>query len=384
MRQQKQVALIIETFNEHARRLLRGIRAFSLRGERWVIHFRGLSDDHRDLSWLQDWQGDGLLARIVSEEIASFVQRADVPTIDLTSERFLPEVPYLEANNYAVAELAAHHLLGRGYQHFAFLGDNSHFWSRLREQHFRHCVEAQDKTCHTFDVRGERYSLGDVQEGLKTWLGHLPKPVGVMASSDVLGRLLLETCTLAAIQVPHEVAVIGVDNDTLLCELAEPPLSSVAPDAFKTGFLAASLLQDLMDGKKLEGKSHLIDPLGVVTRRSTEFYVTEDKVVLGALSFIRARACDDIKVEDVLAVTSLSRRAFETRFHKVVGRTPHEEINRLKLQRVKELLLEPGLSLQTIADLTGFKHPEYLSVFFKRETGLSPSSYRDTYLPLSS
>jgi LacI family transcriptional regulator len=380
MRRQKQVALIIETFNEHARRLIQGIRVFNSRNNAWVIHFRGLSNDHSDVSWLQDWQGDGLIARITSEAIASFVSKAKIPTIDLTSERLIPNLPYLEANHHAVASMAAQHLLERGFQQFGFLGDSSFFWSKIRQQQFGHIIESQGFICHPLDLaNSSRKSAKEMQEQIIAWLEHLPKPVGIMASSDVLGRLLLETCSLANLTVPAEVAVIGVDNDTLLCELAEPPLSSVVPDAFRTGFLAASLLQQLMDGKKLTNKAHLIDPLGIVTRHSTEFYVTEDKHVLEALSFIRTHACSDIKVEDVLNVVPLSRRVFETRFRSVTGRTPHEEISRLKLQRIKELLLEPSLSLQTIAELTGFKHTEYLSVFFKRETGLSPSDYRSTY-----
>jgi LacI family transcriptional regulator len=379
---QKQVALIIETYNEHARRLLRGIRAFTGKNETWVIHFRGLGNDQDDLSWLQNWQGDGLIARITSEAIASYVSNAKLPALDLTSERLVPELSYLEANNHAVANLAASHLLERGFKQFGFLGDSAFFWSRLREQHFCQAIEAQGFSCRPLDLRDERQKfipLGELQSKIAHWLEKIPKPVGIMASSDVLGRLLLETCRLADIKVPDEVAVIGVDNDTLLCELADPPLSSVVLDAFRTGFLAASLLQQLMDGKKLGSKAFHIEPLGIVTRPSTEFYVTDDEQILGALSFIRTHACNDIKVEDVLTVVPLSRRALEARFHKVTGRTPHEEISRLKLQRVKELLLEPSLSLQTIAELTGFKHPEYLSVFFKRETGLSPSDYRTTY-----
>mgnify|MGYP002779744174 FL=1 len=378
---QKQVALIIETYNEHARRLLRGIRAFTDKNGTWVIHFRGLGNDQEDLSWLQDWRGDGLIERMTIEAIASYVSQSNLPTLDLTSERLVPEVSYLEANNHAVANLAARHLLERGFKRFGFLGDSAFFWSRLREQHFCQAIDAQGFSCKSLDLCGASQSvpLSDLQDKIVAWLAEIPKPVGIMASSDVLGRLLLETCRLGDIKVPDEVAVIGVDNDTLLCELADPPLSSVVLDAFRTGFLAASLLQQLMDGKKLESKAFHIDPLGVVTRPSTEFYVTDDEQILGALSFIRTHACNDIKVEDVLTVVPLSRRALEARFHKVTGRTPHEEISRLKLQRVKELLLEPGLSLQTIAELTGFKHPEYLSVFFKRETGLSPSDYRNSY-----
>ena len=340
-----------------------------------------MGDDLDDISWLQNWHGDGLITRITRQNVAAFVAECGVPTVDLTADRVFFDLPYVEADDRAVARAAAEHLLGHGFKHFGFLGDSAFLWSRLRQEHFCTFIDARGLTSSALDTAQHQghMPLSSLQEQIAAWLGDLPKPVGIMTSSDVLGRILLETCRLAAFSVPNEVAVIGVDNDTLLCELADPPLSSVALDAFGTGFLAASLLQRLMEGETLRQRSYLLRPLGVATRPSTDVYVTDDLHVQKALHFIRTHAYDDIKVADLLEVVPLSRRALETRFVKVTGRTPHEEIVQLKLKRIKELLLEPGLSLPAIAELTGFKHTEYLSVFFKRQTGLSPSAYRNTY-----
>ena len=375
------VSLVIETFNEHARGILRGIRAFAGAKKTWVIHFRGMGDDLDNISWLRNWRGDGLITRVTSQNVAAIVGACGVPTVDLIADRFVPDLPYVEADNHAVAQAAADHLLERGFKHFGFLGDSAFLWSRSRETHFRTHIEASGLASSTLNIAHHqgKLPLSSLQEEITSWLEVLPKPVGIMTSSDVSGRILLETCRLAGFNVPLDVAVIGVDNDTLLCELADPPLSSVALDAFGTGFLAASLLQQLMDGETLEQRSYLLKPLGVATRPSTDVYITSDAHVQKALRFMRAHACDDIKVADLLKVVPLSRRALEARFVRVTGKTPHEEIVALKLKRIKELLLEPSLSLLAIAELTGFKHTEYLSVFFKHHTGLSPSVYRSSY-----
>jgi LacI family transcriptional regulator len=208
------------------------------------------------------------------------------------------------------------------------------------------------------------------------WIKNLPKPVGIMACFDILGRQVLEACRQIEAAVPDDVAVVGVDNDELLCELADPPLSSVAPDAHRTGYVAAELLDQLMSGKSVPPHGHFIEPLAVVVRASSDVLAIEDPDVSHAMRFIRERACDGINVQDVLQSVPLSRRVLEGRFRKLVGRTPHEEIDRVRLDRVKELLRESELPLTEIAVRTGYEHVEYLSVVFKKRTGQPPSEYR--------
>jgi len=177
--------------------------------------------------------------------------------------------------------------------------------------------------------------------------------------------------------VPDEVAVVAVDNDELLCELAHPPLSSVIPNTRRTGYEAAALLDRLMSGGKSRGETHLIPPLGVATRLSTDVLAIEDPHVSRAVRFIREHACDGINVQDVLRAVPQSRRLLEGRFRKLLGRTPHEEILRVQVQRVKQLLTETDLTLDAIAERTGFSHTEYLSVVFRREVGTPPGRFRE-------
>jgi len=176
--------------------------------------------------------------------------------------------------------------------------------------------------------------------------------------------------------VPNEIAILGVDNDELLCELTSPPLSSVFPNAPRAGYEAAELLNRIMEGQKIGPKAHRIAPLGVKVRQSTDVLAIDDRVIARALQFIREQACTGINVDDLLRAVPLSRRVLEQRFQRLLGRTPREEILNVRLNRAKQFLAETDLSLAQIAERTGFEHVEYLSVVFKRETGVTPSSYR--------
>src|SRR6185503_20204950 len=175
--------------------------------------------------------------------------------------------------------------------------------------------------------------------------------------------------------VPDEVAVVGVDNDEQLCELSDPPLSSVILDSRRAGYKAAALLDELMSGAPSVPRDHFIPPLGVAARRSSDAFAVDDPDVAAALRYIRDHACEGIGVAEVLDAIPLSRRVMEYRFKKAIGRSPHEEIDRVRLNRVKDLLRDTDLSLYQIALRVGL-HPEYLSAWFKRSAGVGPSDYR--------
>jgi LacI family transcriptional regulator len=208
------------------------------------------------------------------------------------------------------------------------------------------------------------------------WLQQLPKPAGVLACYDVRGQQVLEACALSGISVPDEVAVIGVHNDTLLCDLCEPPLSSVIPNARRAGYEAASLLARLMEGEHVPVEARLIEPLGVAQRQSTDVVAVKDAKVSAAVRFIRAHACEGIDVRDVLKAVPISRTLLERRFRALLGHTPHEHILRTRLARACAMLVETDLPVSLIAERTGFEHTEYLSVAFRREYGMTPTAYR--------
>jgi LacI family transcriptional regulator len=371
------VALLVETSNSYARGLLRGIVSYIREHRPWSLYLSEHNRGDRPPRWLAHWKGHGIIARIENAAIAEALRPVSVPVVDVSAARLIPSLPWFETDDGAIAHFAAEHLLERGFKYFAYAGDARFNWSNWRCEHFQHCVRAAGKECYVYQP-AKGFSLGDEAQvdDLARWIKDLPKPIGLMACYDFRGQQVLDACRRVGVAVPDEVAVIGVDNDDLLCDLADPPLSSVIPNTHRTGFEAARLLDEMMSGKKVRGETHLIPPLGIATRQSTDVLAIDDRNVARAVHFIRHHACDGIKVMDVLKAVPHSRTLLESRFKKLLGRTPHEEILRVRLNRVKQLLVETDLPLDQIAARAGFPHVEYLSVAFRREVGMPPSQFR--------
>jgi len=372
----REVALLIETSNAYARGLLQGVVHYIREHEPWSFHLmeQGRGDDPP--AWLERWKGDGIIARIETPRIARAVVRSGVPAVDVSAARLVPTLPWVETDDARIAQLAAEHLLERGFKHFGFCGDARFKWSEWREEHFRRHVEAAGRTVTSFSPAQSAADVALQVRDIGRWVQGLPKPVGIMTCYDIRGQQVLDACRSAGLAVPGDVAVIGVDNDQLLCELASPPLSSVIPNAHRTGYEAAALLNRMMSGQRVAAAPHLIAPLGVAPRQSTDVLAVDDREIARAVQFIREHACQGINVSDVLREVPLSRRVLEQRFQDLLGKTPREEILEVRLSRVKQLLSATDLPLYLIAERTGFEHVEYLSVVFKRETRSTPSAYR--------
>jgi LacI family transcriptional regulator len=381
MHRPPKVTLLVETSNAYARELLHGVRSWLREHGPWSIWLAEAGRGAVPPAWLRDWKGDGIIARIETPAIARAVAATKLPAVDVSAARLLPDVPWLETDDRAIARTAGDHLRERGFQSFGYCGDARFNWSLWRGAAFAAQVQEFGLKSSAFVERPLRRS-GAVPDGegelvaLAMWIRSLPKPVGIFAGYDIRGVQVLEACRRLGVAVPDEVAVVGVDNDELLCDLADPPLSSVIPDVRRTGYEAAALLSRLMRGDKIRGEGRLFTPLGVATRQSTDVVAVADKHISTAVRYIREHACDGISVADVLKVAPLSRRVLETRFQKLLGRSPHAQILGVKLDRVKRLLAETDLSLAAIADRTGFAHVEYLSVAFKRSGGVTASEYR--------
>lgn len=370
------MAILIETSNAYARGLLQGVVHYIREHRPWSFHLmeQGRGDDPPP--WLAGWDGDGIIARIETPRIARAVVRSGLPAVDLSAARLVPALPWVETNDEEIARLAADHLLERGFKRFAFCGDARFNWSVWREKHAVARLRAAGHDCACYRPTAPAGDVAAEAGNLVRWLRELPKPVGIMACYDIRGQQVLDACRSAGLAVPDEVAVVGVDNDTLLCELASPPLSSVIPNAHGAGYEAAALLDRLMAGKRVAATAHLIAPLGLAERQSTDVLAVDDREVARAVQFIREHACEGIKVGDLLRTVPLSRRVLEQRFQRLLGHTPREEILHVRLNRVKQLLAETDLPLYLVAERTGFEHVEYLSVLFKRETGRTPSAFR--------
>ncbi|QOV88702.1 XylR family transcriptional regulator [Humisphaera borealis] len=378
-RRRKVVALLVETSNEYARGLLRGIVGYVREHRPWSTYLAEQARGDEPPAWLDHWQGDGIIARIENPRIADVVTRSGLPVVDVSAANLVPGIPWVETDDQAIAKAGFEHLIERGFRSLAFVGDERFNWSNWRRDQFVGLArerKIEPAVMHATVVPRAGHEWIEESTRLARWLVGLPKPVGVMACYDLLGRQVLEACRQASLAVPDDVAVIGVDDDELICELSDPPLSSVVPDAHRTGYEAAALLDRMMGGEIVEAKPHLVPPLGMMPRASSDVLAIDDPDITAAVRFIREHALDGIDVNDVVERVPLSRRVLESRFKKLVGRSPHEEIDRVQINRAQELLRETDLSLVEVSAKIGFPHAEYLSVVFKKRVGMTPREYR--------
>lgn len=380
VRDRRSVWLLVETSNRHGRDIISGVVDFARHRPSWTVHL----SEHGRNSFGSEWLGkcvqgqvDGVIARGETFPLAEKIRRLGVPVVNISSVDMLPELVSLAADIDGIARLAADHLLECGFVHFGFCGDGRYPWSASRGDSFASYVQKAGYEVSTFVVHSDRrrHRRGEWSD-MADWLAQLPKPAGVMVCYDILGRQVLDVCRDSGLRVPDEVAVIGVNNDELFCELSDPPLSSVIPDGRGLGYEAASLLEEIMNGGRFTPGIRTVPPLGVAVRRSTDVLAIEDEAVAGALRFIREHAHENILVDDVAEVSNLSRSTLERRFRRRLHCTVHDRIQKVRIERVQSLLLTTDLPLKSIAFQTGFERPEYLTVAFKRLVGICPSEYR--------
>ena len=381
----RRVALIIESSRAYGRGLFLGIAKFVREHHEWSVQSEEWKWTDAFPVWLRNWDGDGVIARVETPEMAAFVRRLGMPAVDVRGSVSGFGLPLIDTDDRKVANLAAEHLMCRGFRHYAFCGFVGANYSDKRSHWFQEQLALSGFSCQIFtppmqlaegQTTGyERQGLL-FQEDLGRWLVSLPKPIGIMACNDIRGQQVLNLCRSLDLAVPEEVAIIGVDNDEILCELSDPPLSSVAPDTLRIGYDAAVLLDRMMAGGKPPAKPILIPPRGIVTRRSTEVLALDDHQLAVGLRFIRDHAFDPITINEVAKVASMCRRVFERRFAAKMGRSPKAEVLRLRLEKAKQLLTDTDWNLSQIAEKTGFNYGEYLHTVFTQKTGITPGEFR--------
>jgi LacI family transcriptional regulator len=379
MARRPQVALMIETAGAYGRYLLEGISRYHRTNRPWSIILERREIDSVWPRWLETWRGDGILARWSSPDVVERLHAIAPAVVDLSGRRSPFGVPRIHCDDHAIGRLAAEHLLERGLRSFGFCGYEGEYWAMRRRDGFVNALSNAGAHCQVYESRWHGLSARPINEdqlSIEDWLESLRKPAGVMAGNDMLGIEVLDGCRSIGLKVPVDVAVIGADDDALLCGLCDPPLSSVIPNTENIGYEAAALLDSLMEGGRADFEERLIPPLGIATRLSTDVLAVEDTVFAFARRFIRDYACHGITVDDVLKSVPLSRMALERRFRKYLGHSPHGEIRAVQVARAKQLLVETEHPVHRIAQLVGFEHPEYFNVLFKREVGRPPGQFR--------
>lgn len=379
------IALNIHASHRVRRDFLRGVARYArLRGP-WNLT---PSDEEHGLSVKQIRQENfhGIIGDI-SREMAEFAldsQIAVVATNPFPADMGPEDVrSKLSAVNFDTADkiavLAIDHFVERKFQRFGFVGFDGVSWSIHREKEFVSLLSGAGYECTVFRQSKLVRDRGlEVEQPILTkWIEQLPKPIAILACNDDRGRQVLDACVLAGVRVPAEVAVLGVDNDDVFCNMANPPLSSVMLNADVAGYRAGELLDGLMNGTILVPRRIDIEAVGIITRLSTDSVALTEPDVAAAMKYIRERHGIDVTVDDLANELRLSRRTLQKLFRKFAGRTVFEEIQLARLEYSKQLLLETTQPIGEIAVQAGFGTKDYFVQFFRRRVGRSPRKFRD-------
>ena len=331
---------------------------------------------------LSEWDGDGVIANFDHPSVAAAVSRSGLPAVGFGSGYGWrsASIPYFFSNNKMISQKAADHFLVRGFRNLAFCGyakNRINGWSQERERAFVSHLKLRGYSCAIYSdpFRTARH-WGAEQKALGKWLMSLPKPVALLAANDSRGHQVLEACRAFELAVPQQVAVIGVNNDELLCQLSNPPLTSIEQGTERMGYEAAALLERMMNGHRPRRRRFVIDPVRVVGRNSTDVLAVEDHLVAGAMAFITANAMKGIKVSDVGRALGISRSTLEARFKNALSFSIHAVIRRTRMDRVRALVSGTTMPLKQIAASSGFRSVQHMTTLFKKSFAQSPARYR--------
>jgi len=301
--------------------------------------------------------------------------------VDVSNHLAQVAFPTVVPDDSAIGKLAAEYLMDLGLKHFAFAGFSGLPFSELRQQSFAatlHKAGFEVAVLHL--VNSTELLVAGTPGGSAlepgTWMQQLPKPTGLFAANDSVGMRLLEVCRQRHLSVPDALCVLGVDDDELIARISHPPLSSIPIFGRKVGFEAAHLLDDLMSGRHRKSLSMVLPPGGVVARQSTNLLAIPDPDILAAVQFIRDNIHKHITVGDVLQQVPVNRRYLERKFWHLMGRTPLQEIRRVRLEQAKHLLVDTDLSMPNIARRSGFRNAGRMASVFHQMIGLTPTRFR--------
>jgi LacI family transcriptional regulator len=378
------VALLFHASKVYDREIITGIGHYV--NQTRVAWDLFLEEDFRfRLDGIQDWQGDGIIADYDDPAVAQALSHVRVPVVAVGGSYedpacYPPDVPYVATDNRLLVARAVEHLVEVGLSRFACYSipeSPLNRWAQEREKAFTALLARDGMVGEIY--RGLATSApmwGSATRKLVAWLEGLPKPIGIVAVTDARARQVMQACIVAGIAVPDEVAIIGIDNDTLGQHLTRIQLSSVSQGTQEMGHRAAHLLHQALGGAPLGAARVVVPPADVHRRASTAREVRHSPPVMRALYYIRQYACQGIKTEQVAQTVGLSRSSLEMYFRRELKHSVHDEILRHKMQRCFDLLSHTDMGIDEVAQATGFRSVQYLSTVFRREIGATPAAWR--------
>lgn len=381
------IILLIDISEEYGQSLLKGIAKYSKEHGPWIfckmpLYYRETLGMEGIVKFAKEWEADGIIAQLYNYlDIKKVLDAGIFLIVEDFKERF-SDIPNITGGYFEAGQMGAKYFLGKGFKNFAFYGFKNIVWSRERAEGYENHLNAQGFDVHQFDqdLAPSRELWYYKPSVLSQWLQSLPKPIAIMACDDERGQHISEACKHAKIQIPEEIAVLGVDNDVMTCNLSDPPLSSISLDTEKGGYEAARLM-DLMIRKEVkEFYNIIVNPIQVITRQSTDIASANDIYIAKALKFIHQNIDDRINVADVLKIVPLSRRALEKRFLETTGIGVYKYIYNLQIQKFAQRLIETDKTIFEISLESGFNNSKNISRQFKQLKGCTPIEYRTKHL----
>lgn len=377
--------LFITDFTEQfAYRFLRGILNYSQCTEHWVVckmppSYKRKLGMEGVVAWAKEWRADVVIAQFDPEDDVTLFRKNGIVAMAQDYISKFTAIPNITGDYIRTGKMAAEYFLAKGFTNFGFFGYNGVCWSDERCESFRSRLEKtapEGMTFHMYDGQNIDNMWYYDQSELTEWLKGLPKPIAIMACDDNQGNILIQACDLCGINVPFDVAIIGVDNDEILCNMTNPSMSTINVDIEGGGAAAAAMAEKMVNDPTYRGEDVVLKPLTVVERLSSSLFATNDKEVLMALRFIQANIDTKISVTDILSCVPISRRLLETRFKNMTGMTIYNYISIKRIERFAQLLLSSNDSISDIAARLDEFDTKSISRRFKELKGCTPSEYR--------
>jgi LacI family transcriptional regulator len=381
------IILLIDFAEEYSKALLKGIAKYSKENGPWVfcrmpLFQRETIGLEGILEWAKEWGANGIIGQLYNDPGIEKFKEAGIPVIAQDFKERFQEIPNITGANKEAGNMGADYFIKKGFKKFAFYGFKDIVWSRERAEGFEERVVKGGYTVHYFEQ--DMFSNSEVwyymPSSLSQWLKSLPKPIALMACDDNQGQHITEACRHSGIRIPEEVAVLGVDNDEMICAFSDPPLSSIGQDTEKGGYDAAQLLHQMMEKGNSVNYDIIVRPTQVVTRQSTDIYSTNDKYIATSLMYIHQNIDKKLQVDDIVLQVPLSRRALEKRFLDMTGYSVYKYIFNLRIEKLSQKLLETDLSIFEIALELGFTDTKNIARQFKQIKGCTPTEYRNQFL----
>ncbi len=372
----KRVLVCLSTYMAHSRAILKGLLRYTRNHEPWEILF-----EHRPRTSAETIRKgphvDGIISEVRNEQIADALAESDPPAVGIGGQWHRPGVGWVLADNHAVGRMAADYFLSLGYRQFGVCSTDQQISHVQRREAFLAVLSERDLVVREClrSKPGKSEWHAEAPE-LVAWSCDLPKPIAVFCCNDDRARQLSVACRESGVRVPDQLAILGVNNDELICGLSFPPLSSIDHNCNRIGYEAAVMLDAMMQGQGPPDRPLTVEPLELVQRQSTETLAVDDPSVAAAVSWIRRHATEEITVEDVAAAVTSSRRVLEMAFRKHLDSGVYQEILRVRIQHAKRLLVRTQMPMPEITDACGFGYPSQFSSLFKRHVGMPPSAYR--------